>query len=44
LTRPGGVPLFGPVMEGGVEAGLHSVTGMEELLELGWRAIALGGR
>jgi hypothetical protein len=40
LTRPDGGLLFGPVMEGGAEAGLHSVTGMEELLELGWRAAA----
>jgi len=43
LSRPDGTPLFGPVMEGGAEAGLHSLTGMEELLELGWRAASAGG-
>lgn len=43
LSRPDGSPLFGPAMEGGGEAGLHSVTGMEELLELGWRAAGAGG-
>ncbi|HEX9165985.1 MAG TPA: hypothetical protein VF862_08750 [Gemmatimonadales bacterium] len=42
LSRPDGTPLFGPVMEGGSEAGLHSLTGMEELLELGWRAAGMG--
>jgi len=43
LSRPDGTPLFGPVMEGGAEAGLHSLTGMEELLELGWRAAGMRG-
>lgn len=43
LVRPDGSPLFGPVMEGGAAAGLFSLTGMEELLELGWRTEALAG-
>ena len=43
LSRPDGSPLFGPAMDGGGEAGLHSLTGMEELLELGWRVASAGG-
>lgn len=43
LSRRDGSPLFSPAMEGGGEAGLHSITGMEELLELGWRAASAGG-
>ena len=38
LARPDGAALFAPAMAGGAAAGLHSVTGLEELLELGWRA------
>lgn len=38
LARPDGSPLFAPVLEGGRPAGLASITGGEELLELGWRA------
>lgn len=37
LERPDGSPLFAPVLPGGAAAGLHSITGAEELLELGWR-------
>lgn len=40
LARAGGSPLFSPVLEGGQAAGLYSITGMEELLELGWRLAA----
>lgn len=36
-TRRDGSPLFAPVLEGGKTAGLFSVTGMDELLELAWR-------
>jgi hypothetical protein len=42
LARPDGSALFGPVMPGGDAAGLHSIAGGEELLELGWRARKLG--
>lgn len=38
LARPDGSPLFAPVMPGGDAAGLRSIAGGEELLELGWRA------
>jgi hypothetical protein len=41
LVRPDGTPLFSPVLTGGQAAGLFSLTGAEELLELGWRARAL---
>lgn len=40
LAREDGSALFAPDMEGGAPAGLHSVRGMEELLELAWRAQA----
>ena len=43
LARPDGAPLFAPVLDGGAPAGLASITGREELLELGWRAWALAG-
>jgi hypothetical protein len=43
LARPDGSMLFAPVMEGGALAGLYSVTGTEELVELGWRAHGLLG-
>jgi hypothetical protein len=36
LTRPDGTPLFASTLGGGR---LHSITGMEELLELGWRTL-----
>ncbi len=37
LRRPDGSPLFAPALAGGREAGLYSIEGMEELLELAWR-------
>ncbi len=41
LERPDGTPLFSPVLAGGAAAGLYSLVGGEELLELGWRTRAL---
>jgi hypothetical protein len=41
LARPDGSPLFAPTLSGGAAAGLHSLVGGEELLELGWRIRAL---
>ncbi|HET6576841.1 MAG TPA: hypothetical protein VFG66_00860 [Gemmatimonadales bacterium] len=43
LERPDGTPLFSPVLAGGAAAGLYSLVGAEELLELGWRTRALAG-
>ncbi len=40
LAREDGSPLFAPALPGGEAAGLHSLVGMEELLELGWRTVA----
>ena len=40
LARPEGVALFTPTLPGGAAAGLHSIAGEEELLELGFRARA----
>lgn len=37
LTREDGTPLFAPTLPGGGAAGLASVIGQEELLELAWR-------
>jgi hypothetical protein len=37
LTRGDGSPLFEPILPGGKAAGLFSISGEEELLELGWR-------
>jgi hypothetical protein len=37
LGREDGSPRFAPLLEGGAAAGLHSVAGVEELLELAWR-------
>jgi hypothetical protein len=37
LAREDGTPLFAPALPGGAAAGLHSIVGEEELLELGWR-------
>jgi hypothetical protein len=42
LARPDGSPLFAPTLPGGDAAGLHSLAGAEELLELGWRLRGLG--
>ncbi len=44
LVRPDGAPLFAPLMAGGAAARLHSLAGLEELLELGWRARAAARR
>ncbi len=41
LERPDGAPLFAPVLAGGQAAGLYSLVGAEELLELGWRTRVL---
>jgi hypothetical protein len=40
LAREDGTALFAPALPGGAEAGLYSLTGGEELLELGWRTTA----
>jgi hypothetical protein len=40
LVREDGTPLFAPVLAGGAAAGLYSLMGAEELLELGWRTSA----
>jgi hypothetical protein len=37
LARADGSRLFEPTLPGGKAAGLFSISGMEELLELGWR-------
>lgn len=37
LARSDGSPLFSSTLPGGEAAGLHCITGGEELLELGWR-------
>jgi hypothetical protein len=37
LSRADGTELFAPTLEGGKAAGLFSITGEEELLDLGWR-------
>ncbi len=44
LARADGTPLFAPTLPGGKAAGLFSITGAEELLELGWRTRELGAR
>jgi hypothetical protein len=41
LQRPDGTRLFSPMLAGGQAAGLYSLVGGEELLELGWRTRAL---
>jgi hypothetical protein len=41
LMRTDGSPLFAPVLPGGEAAGLHSVVGGEELLELAARTVPL---
>jgi hypothetical protein len=42
LARADGSELFAPTLTGGQAAGLFSITGEEELLELGWRTLELG--
>jgi hypothetical protein len=41
LQRPDGSALFSSTLTGGAAAGLSSLAGSEELLELAWRAEAL---
>ena len=41
LTREDGTALFAPTLPGASAAGLRSITGEEELLELGWRTQGL---
>jgi hypothetical protein len=41
LAREDGSPLFDPTLAGGATAGLRSIVGEEELLELGWRTQGL---
>jgi len=41
LARPDGSAPFAPTLPGGAAAGLHSIAGEEELLELGWRTTGL---
>ena len=43
LTREDGTALFAPTLPGAAAAGLRSITGEEELLELGWRTRGLAG-
>jgi len=42
LMRADGTELFSPILTGGKAAGLYSIAGEEELLDLGWRIQALG--
>jgi hypothetical protein len=42
LERTDGTELFAPTLAGGKAAGLFSITGEEELLDLGWRIHQLG--
>jgi hypothetical protein len=41
LEREDGSPLFDPTLDGGAAAGLRSIVGEAELLELGWRTQSL---
>jgi hypothetical protein len=41
LARADGTELFSPTLTGGKAAGLFSITGEEELLDLGWRTSTL---
>jgi hypothetical protein len=41
LVRADGTELFAPTLSGGKAAGLFSITGEEELLDLGWRTSTL---
>lgn len=43
LTREDGTALFAPTLPGAAAAGLRSITGEEELLEIGWRTQGLAG-
>jgi hypothetical protein len=44
LARPDGSSVFSSTLPGGAAAGLFSLAGEEELLELGWRMVELGAR
>ena len=44
LVRADGTELFAPTLTGGQAAGLHSITGEEELLGLGWRTSTLAAQ
>ena len=44
LARTDGSRLFEPTLPGGRAAGIFSISGIEELLELGWRTRKLGAR
>jgi hypothetical protein len=44
LHRPDATPLFAPILPGGAAAGLYSIVGGEELLELGARVLELGAK
>jgi hypothetical protein len=44
LARADGSRLFDPLLPGGRAAGLFSISGEEELLELGWRIHLLAAR
>jgi hypothetical protein len=44
LVRADGTELFAPTLTGGKAAGLFSIIGEEELLDLGWRIQQLGAR
>jgi hypothetical protein len=43
LVRPDGSALFAPLLAGGTLAGLNTLAGAEELLELGWRMLVAAG-
>ncbi len=44
LVRPDGTELFSPTLTGGKAAGLFSISGEEELLDLGWRTSTLAAQ
>ena len=44
LVRANGTELFAPTLTGGKAAGLFSITGEEELLDLGWRTGTLAAQ
>jgi len=43
LHRADGSPLFSSILDGGAAGHFYSLTGAEELLELGWRVRAIAG-
>ncbi len=43
LARQDGSELFAPLLAGGAQAGLNTLAGVEELLELGWRMLGAAG-